>query len=223
MVAHEVRNALLPVQAALDSLYREVQVLPPAEVLRRRRPVIDEGLKGALRFTKELLQTAELGAKAPERFEPVQAVNDVIGALVETTRVAISPPAARSLPLLLGRREHFMLAVRNLIENALQHGGAKLHYVRVNMDLDVSREMVRLAIHDDGQGVAEADRDRIFQEGVTNKPGGTGIGLSWVRRVVEQEMRGVVVCSSSPLGGAYFAVQLPIAVSSQPAGRKEPS
>jgi signal transduction histidine kinase len=223
MVAHEVRNALLPVQAALDSLYREVLVLPPGDVLARRRSVIDGGIKGALRFTKELLQAAELGAKPPERFEPVQAVGDVVAELAGTSPVSISAPASASLPLLLGRREQFVLAVRNLLQNAIEHGGTKLRRICIDMVLDEKREAVLLTIDDDGQGVAEADRDRIFQEGVSNKPGGTGLGLLLVQRVVQEELRGVVVCTQSPLGGARFALRLPVAEVGQPQNAKEPN
>lgn len=211
MVAHEIRNALLPVQAALDSLYKELQVLSPIEALHRRRPVIDGGIKGALRFTKDLLQTAELGARPPERFEPLHAVSEVVAELSGTNHIVISPPAAVALPLLLGRREHFVLAVRSLIENAIQHGGARLHHVSVEMALEARGEGVLLTIDDDGQGVSEVERDRIFQEGYSNKPGGTGFGLSWVKRVIEEELRGVVVCTQAPLGGARFAVRLPSA------------
>lgn len=211
MVAHEVRNALLPVQAALDSLYREVLVLPPSDVLARRRALIDGGIKGALRFTSELLQAAALGAKPPERFEPVQAVSDVVSEISGTSPVSISAPATGALPLLLGRREQFVLAVRNLLQNAIQHGGASLRRINIEMTLDDKREAVLLTIDDDGQGVAEPDRDRIFQEGFSNKPGGTGLGLLLVQRVVQEELRGVIVCTQSPLGGARFALRLPTA------------
>lgn len=210
MVAHEVRNALLPVQAALDSLYKEVLILPPNEAVSRRRLVIDGGIKGALRFTKELLQTAELGAKPPERFESVQAICEVVAELAGTSPVTIEAPATGPLPLLLGRREHFVLVVRNLLQNAIQHGGVSLRRVSIEMSLDEAEDAVRLTIDDDGQGVDDADRDRIFQEGVSKKPGGTGLGLSWVQRVVQEELRGVVICTRSPLGGARFVVRLPI-------------
>jgi signal transduction histidine kinase len=210
MVAHEVRNALLPVQAALDSLYREVQLLPPAEVLSRRRPIIDAGLKGALRFTKELLQTAELGAKPPERFEPVQAVNEVIVELTESTSVRISPPAARSLPLLLGRREHFILAVRNLIENAIQHGGSKLKNVRVEMALDDSKAAVSLAIHDDGQGVAEADRLVFFKRGSPTNPGARASASHGFGTSLNKNFAGLLSVAARPSAAPILPSSFPL-------------
>jgi signal transduction histidine kinase len=211
MVAHEVRNALLPVQAALDSLYREVLTLPPSEVLARRRKTIDDGVRGALQFTRTLLQTAELGAKPPQPFEAVQAIGEVVDALAPTTQIALSGPQGTVLPLLHGRREHFVLAVRNLIQNAIEHGGPELRRVVVTMELEPTQDAIRLTVDDDGRGVEPAERERIFDEGVTNKPSGTGIGLSSVKQVFEQDFQGVVVCSQAPLGGARFVVRLPLA------------
>lgn len=211
MVAHEVRNALVPVQAALDSLYREVLTLPPSEVLARRRKTIDDGVRGALQFTKTLLQTAELGAKPPQPFEAVQAIGEVVDALAPTTQIALSGPQGTVLPLLHGRREHFVLAVRNLIQNAIEHGGSELRRVVVTMELEPTQDAIRLTVDDDGRGVEPAERERIFDEGVTNKPNGTGIGLSSVKQVFERDFQGVVVCSRAPLGGARFVVRLPLA------------
>lgn len=215
LVAHEIRNALLPVQAALDSLYREVQVQPSPEVLRRRRPVIDGGLRGALRFTERLLRTAELGAKPAERFEPVQAIHDALPGLSGAAQIEFSVASAGgSIPLLLGRREQFTLAVRNLLENALQHGGPSLKCIVMEIQYQPGSKAVSLTIDDDGQGVAAAERDHIFEEGVSNKPGGTGLGLSLVKRVVHDQMAGVVTCQASPRGGARFVLQFPVAIPS---------
>jgi signal transduction histidine kinase len=221
LVAHEVRNALLPVQAALDSLYREVLVLPPAVALEKRRSRIDLGIKNALQFTKELLQTAELGAKPPERFEPVAAVREVLEELAVTTQVSLHGPSIDSLPLLLGRRKQFALAIRNLVANALQHGGTKVRRVQVAMALDVDQSAIRLTIDDDGCGIDDSQRERIFHHGVTNHPGSTGQGLSMVKTVFEEELQGVVVCTQSPLGGAQFAIRLPISARAVPRSPKE--
>ena len=221
MVTHEVRNALLPVQAALDSLYREVLTLPPSEVLARRRKTIDEGVRGALEFTKKLLQIAELGAKPPQPFEAVQAIGEVVDALASTTQIALSGPQGIVLPLLHGRREHFVLAVRNLIQNAIEHGGPELRRVVVAMELEPAQDAIRLTVDDDGQGVDPAKRERIFDEGVTNKPDGTGIGLSSVKQVFERDFQGVVVCLQAPLGGARFVVRLPLLSGGPRFGQKE--
>ena len=216
MVAHEIRNALLPVQAALDFLYNDLRVLPVAEVLPSRQPQIDQGIRQALRFSTELLSQAELGAKPPEPFEPVQAVRQEAAALAESTKVAIVVTAKDSLPAVLGLRKNFVAALRLLITNALQHGGEKLQKISIALTLQPDGQTISLMVDDDGQGVAPAALDTIFQQGFSGKPGGTGQGLYWVKQTIEDELRGRVVCTHSPLGGARFAIELPVILPSSP-------
>jgi hypothetical protein len=216
MVAHEIKNALLPVQAALSFLYNDLRVLPAAEVLPSRQPQIDQGIRQALRFSTELLSQAELGAKPPEPFEPVQAVRQEAAALAESTKVAIVVTAKDALPAVLGLRKNFVAALRLLITNALQHGGEKLQKISIALTLQPDGQAISLTVDDDGQGVAPAERDTIFQQGFSGKPGGTGQGLYWVKQTIEDELRGRVVCTHSPLGGARFAIVLPVIHPSSP-------
>jgi signal transduction histidine kinase len=71
-----------------------------------------------------------------------------------------------------------------------------------------------LVVDDDGPGVPEADRERVFDrftrldEARGRADGGAGLGLAVVWRVVEQH-GGTVVIGASPLGGARFEVRLP--------------
>ena len=75
---------------------------------------------------------------------------------------------------------------------------------------------VEIRIDDDGPGIPEADRERVFDrfqqlgDVMTGKPQGTGLGLAIVRRIVEAS-GGDVRCEGSDLGGARFVVRIPIA------------
>jgi two-component system sensor histidine kinase HydH len=65
---------------------------------------------------------------------------------------------------------------------------------------------LRAAVADPGPGVAEADRQRIFDPSVTQRPDGTGLGLAIVRRIVSDHGGGV---ATSAAGGAWLTVVLP--------------
>jgi two-component system sensor histidine kinase ChvG len=75
---------------------------------------------------------------------------------------------------------------------------------------------VEIRIDDDGPGIPDADRERVFDrfqqlgDVMTGKPQGTGLGLAIVRRIVEAS-GGDVRCEGSDLGGARFVVRIPIA------------
>nr|WP_223262845.1 HAMP domain-containing sensor histidine kinase [Sphingobium sp. SCG-1] len=96
----------------------------------------------------------------------------------------------------------------NLIENAAKYGGGSV-FATVSRALD----MVDIAIEDDGRGIAEADRERIFDRGVrldSGKPG-TGLGLAIVRDVAEIYGGTVTLEESEDLGGTLVRLRLPAA------------
>jgi two-component system CitB family sensor kinase len=93
----------------------------------------------------------------------------------------------------------------NLVDNAVdavETGGTVRVLVRS------SERGVRMVVDDDGPGVAESQRGRIFDLGVSSKDADRGIGLALVSRVVTRRS-GRVAITDSELGGASFDVWLP--------------
>jgi len=102
---------------------------------------------------------------------------------------------------------HLMETVlRNLVYNALRYARSEV-VVRFEMTPDAR---YRLCVEDDGPGVPEADRQRVFESFVqldhtTQRKAGFGLGLAIVRRIVEWH-GGDTGVDASPLGGARFCV-----------------
>ncbi len=109
----------------------------------------------------------------------------------------------------LGNRSELDRLVRNLLENSVRHAAS-----RVVVGLGEIASEVTLSIDDDGTGIAEEDRLRVFDrftrlDGARDRDhGGSGLGLALVRDVTEDH-GGVVVVEASTLGGARFVVRLP--------------
>lgn len=100
----------------------------------------------------------------------------------------------------------------NLIENAAKYGGGS---VFVTVDAGKDRQYCEIWVEDDGMGIPEAERIRIFDRGArldTGKPG-TGLGLAIVRDVVEIYGGSVALDESEDLGGLLVKLKLPRAVS----------
>lgn len=96
----------------------------------------------------------------------------------------------------------------NLIENAAKYGGGS---VFVTVDAEPELKQCLIWIEDDGAGIPEAERTRIFDRGArldTGKPG-TGLGLSIVRDVVEIYGGSVRLDESEDLGGLLVELSLP--------------
>jgi signal transduction histidine kinase len=96
-------------------------------------------------------------------------------------------------------------ALLNLVQNALQaEGRARAVELRARED----RESVVIEVVDDGDGVAEQDRERIFLPFFTTRPTGVGLGLPVVSRVVEAH-GGELAYRTTDGGGATFGIRLP--------------
>jgi signal transduction histidine kinase len=98
----------------------------------------------------------------------------------------------------------------NVIENAAKYGGGS-----VFVTVEDAGDFVEMLIEDDGRGIPEAERDRLFDRGArldTGKPG-TGLGLAIVRDVVEIYGGTVRLEESEDLGGLLVRLRLPKATS----------
>ena len=105
----------------------------------------------------------------------------------------------------------FAQAVRNLLENAARHATSQ-----VCVTLRETGGRVDLWVDDDGNGIPDGERERIFErfvrldEGRAREEGGAGLGLAIVRNIVTL-VGGTISVSTGPLGGARFSISLPAA------------
>jgi signal transduction histidine kinase len=106
-------------------------------------------------------------------------------------------------------------AVTNLVLNAVEASPKG----RVKIDLARDGRDVVLAVDDDGPGVPESERQRIFDPFYTSKPDGTGLGLIAVRAAADLH-GGSIEIATSALGGARFVVRLPNAVAGVEVARR---
>jgi signal transduction histidine kinase len=105
-----------------------------------------------------------------------------------------------------GNPEHLRVVMINLIRNAEQAGARNVHCV---LRVEPSGAAVQLLVHDDGTGIAEAQRPLLFESfSRSTKPGGSGLGLYLVRRHTEL-LGGKINVTTGPLGGAGFVLSLP--------------
>jgi signal transduction histidine kinase len=121
----------------------------------------------------------------------------------DVTRVTPAP--------VTGQAEDLRRLVRNLVENAARHAEAR---IEVSIETEPGRTLLR--VEDDGMGIPEADRERIFERFVrldsARSPGGggTGLGLAIARAIARRHGGDIVVeARADPRPGASFVLRLP--------------
>jgi len=201
---HELRTPLTSVQANLSAISRHPE-MPEAQ----RAEMVADALAENRRLVELLkgLQALARGDSAAVEYAEVELADLVSVALSSARTRHPGVDWACSLPdepvVVSGWEPGLRMLVDNLLENGARHGGGA---VAVTL---VGDGRASLFVDDDGEGVAEAERERIFEPFVradgTTAPG-SGLGLALVSQQVRAHGAAVSV-GESPLGGARFGVR----------------
>jgi two-component system nitrogen regulation sensor histidine kinase GlnL len=216
-LAHEIKNPLGGIRGAAQLLEMELE---SRELREYTQVVIHEA---------DRLQALVDRLLAPHRRPHI--VGDVnIHEVCERVRslmlaefprgLSITRDYDTSLPEFRGDREQLIQAVLNITRNAAQALAERIERgdagivmrTRAARQLTIARERFRLAlelhIEDNGPGVPESIRDRIFHPLVSGRDNGTGLGLTLAQTFVEQH-RGTIECDSTQ-GRTVFKILLPL-------------
>ncbi len=217
-VSHEFKTPLTSMQGALELLHEHIDTMP----VEQRRRFMDNLLADTQRLrdlVSRLLELARADARDPDRYhttllsEHLQGLAGryrerglalILGTLPEQ-RLAIAPDA---LETILG----------NLLENSVQHGASE---VRVAAEVVDDARWLRLSLHDNGDGISAANRDKVFTPFFTTRrnKGGTGLGLEIISSLLKT-YRGEITLGAlaqdaedkAEAGrGAEFILQIPCA------------
>jgi two-component system, NtrC family, nitrogen regulation sensor histidine kinase GlnL len=220
-LAHEIKNPLGGIRGAAQLLEYE---LPDRALHEYTQVIIKES---------DRLQTLVDRLLAPHRKKHIdEDVN--IHEVLERVRslvlaefpqgLSIKRNYDISIPDLLGDKEALIQAVLNVVHNAAQalrdqisQGTAEIELnTRVARNVTISKQRYKLALDlhviDNGPGIPEEIRDKIFFPLVSGKEGGSGLGLTLAQTYVQQHY-GYIGCVSKP-GRTDFQMQLPFRVKS---------
>lgn len=212
-LAHEIRNPLMAIRSAVEQLSHLVGDDEDDQTLARLIMRESERLN---RLLTEFLDFSRVRATHFERLDLFTLAEDAV-------RVVGSHPAARGVELLVegdsveldGDEDLLHRVISNLALNAAQALDGQ-GTVRISVGREVSspgtpalgERSVRLVVADNGPGIPEAVRERLFEPFVSGRQGGTGLGLAIVQRAVAAH-RGVILVDTIPGAGSTFSIFLP--------------
>ncbi len=205
--SHELRSPLASLRQAAEVAKAHPGALPEGELADA---VLEEGAR-MQRLVEQLLLLTRADEGGVARNPRDVDVDDLVLAEARRARragVVVDVSGVRGGRV---RGEEVALAqvVRNLVDNAERHAEAL-----VRISVDESDGNVNLVVEDDGPGVPEDQRARVFErfvrldEARARDAGGSGLGLAIVEEIVRAH-GGSVSVSSSKQGGARFVVRLP--------------
>jgi signal transduction histidine kinase len=206
-IAHELNTPLTYIMGNLELL--ELQNITPAQ--REMLGAVTRGAERIRTLAQRLLAFSRPGREEMVPLPP----NDLIERSLElcqyqiaSGRVQLKKELADDLPRVLGVSNQLEMALINLVINAVHAMAEKGGTLTVTSSRQGSE--VEITVTDEGPGVAESVRGRLFEPFVTTKPEGkgTGLGLSTVLMVLERH-RGRVTFTTEEGHGTTFTVRLP--------------
>lgn len=210
-IAHEIRNPLTIINGSLQLLpdrlgdpqfLADFARIAGSELGRVNNTV--EALLNFARFATPQMTPLDLS-------DTLRRTIDLMRAYAERHNVAIDEHYAEGLPVVRGDAEHLQQAFLNLVLNAIQampDGGT----LTLKTGYATGAHFVTATVADTGCGIKPEDQERVFNVFYSTKPGGTGLGLPLVHRIVDEH--GGFIEMDSALGqGTTFVVNLPIGAS----------
>ncbi|HKJ76280.1 MAG TPA: ATP-binding protein [Gammaproteobacteria bacterium] len=205
-LAHQVRT---PLSSAL--LYAGHLQNPrlPEEKRDRFAERLLQSLRGMERLVNDMVTFSRSGLQGMESLAPAALLQEVLeGAAdeLESAGARVERVDETGGARIRGNRTLLHTALRNLVTNALQvvPEGARL--------LLVGRPgpggTVELEVRDNGPGIPDDQRERVFEPFVSGRSGGTGLGLAVVRAVARAH-QGEVWAEPAPAGGTRMVLRLP--------------
>jgi signal transduction histidine kinase len=202
-LAHALKTPLTVVMNAATAKAPDLAdtVIREAAVMRRQ---VDHHLARARAVGRRAV-----GLSRASVWESVEAVLRAVTRLYERTRFDLDGNREAAVQI---ERQDLDEILGNLIENAAKYGGGSV-FVTVDA-APADPRWCEIWVEDDGTGIPEAERTRIFDRGArldTGKPG-TGLGLAIVRDVAEIYGGAVELGESEDLGGLMVRLRLPRSV-----------
>ncbi len=220
-LAHEINNPLGALLSNNDSIRRSVAHLQnrvsPAELERNGKLfMLLDKLSRANYYSGKRIEHLVSKLKSFAHLDEAEVQMIDINEAVETTLSVLHHQIKEQvevdlrlekLPPLLGKANHFNQAIMHLLDNALEAIDGR---GRIFIHTRSEEDSIIIEVSDDGRGIPEAHRNKIFDPGFTTKGSGVGagLGLSIARQVIKDH-QGEIFLKSEEGRGTTIRVELP--------------
>ncbi len=205
-VAHEVKNPLTPMKLMMQNFERKFDPNDPnitAKVKNLSEVVIGQ-IDVISRVASAFSEFAQLPQKNDEEISLNKEIKNVLTIFSDEN---IFVHANHDNIMMKIDKDYMARIITNLVTNASQAKADDRKSV-INVDLEKIEKRIRITVQDNGVGISEDKINKIFDPNFTSKNSGMGIGLTMVKRMVE-DYNGTITVVSEPDKGATFTISMP--------------
>jgi two-component system nitrogen regulation sensor histidine kinase NtrY len=211
-IAHEIKNPLTPIQLSAQRLRKRY-----LEKLDQDGAVFDECTQTIVKQVEELKgmvnefsNFARMPASNPTPNHLNEIIQETLVLFKEAHKDVRFHFVPHDLPIFNLDRDQMKRVMINLVKNslaAIDRGGE----INIQTSYDPKLQMVRLEVSDDGCGISEEDKEKLFEPYYSTKKTGTGLGLTIVNAIIADHNGYIRVRDNKP-SGTTFLIELPVRV-----------
>ncbi len=216
-IAHEIKNPLTPLQLSAQRIHKLLPTDDSYRSLRESAETIVENVGSIERLANEFSKFARM----PTAEFRLADLNEIVADILES--YATDVPKIFFQGITDTRLQPFYFdpeQIRRLLINLIDNSVDALRYfvspdnhfqprIAVNTKCDRKRRRVVLEVIDNGPGIPDDQKGRVFDPYFTNKKGGTGLGLAIVNSIVADHQGRIRIFDNIP-SGVRFVVEIPL-------------
>jgi len=207
-IAHEVKNPLTPIKLSAQRLKRKYGKIIDDDIFVNCADTIVEHVD----LIRNLVNQFSAFAKFPDANISQCRIENIILETIALYKeglenVDIRSRFAQNIPILKLGHQHMKQAFINLIDNAV-YAVNKKGMILFDVSYDEILKIVRIEIADNGKGISDKEKTKLFEPYFSTKKSGMGLGLAIVHSIISDH-NGVIRVQDNKPKGAKFIIELP--------------
>jgi two-component system nitrogen regulation sensor histidine kinase NtrY len=211
-IAHEIKNPLTPIQLSAQRLRKRYldKLQPDGTVFDECTRTIVKQVEELKGMVNEFSNFARMPASQPTPNHLNEIIQEALVLFQEVQKQVHFEFIPNDIPVLHVDRDQIKRVMINLIKNslaAIKNEGK----IRIQTSYDPKIQTVRLEVSDNGCGIPDEDKGRLFEPYFSTKKSGTGLGLTIVNAIISDHNGYIRVRDNKPQG-TTFLIELPVQV-----------
>ena len=206
-VAHEIKNPLTPIKLSAERMLKNWKEKSQNfdDIMQRSTNTIVKEVNSLRILVDEFSKFGKLPKINLEPSDIRMIINEVIELYRNTKDIKILT-SLKDTPMIEIDRQQIKRVMINLIDNAIQ---ANTETIWLNAEYHQPMDIIRFEIIDDGVGISEANKEKLFLPYFSTRKEGTGLGLAIVNSIVSKH-RGYIRVKDNMPKGSHFIIELPV-------------